>query len=31
MDELDLLKKDWNTQSEHRPYSAKDSYPMLHR
>jgi hypothetical protein len=31
MDELDLLKKDWNTQSEHRPYSAKDIYPMLHR
>jgi hypothetical protein len=31
MDELDLLKKDWNTKSNHNTISAKDIYPMLHR
>lgn len=31
MDELDLLKKDWNTQSTHTPLSAKDIYPMLQK
>ena len=32
MDELDILKKDWNTSSsEHKKLSVKDIYPMLHK
>jgi len=31
MDELELLKKDWNKQSEHKKLSANDIYPMLHK
>ncbi|OEK07549.1 hypothetical protein A8C32_17280 [Flavivirga aquatica] len=31
MDELDLLKKDWNKQTEHKTLSVKDIYPMLHK
>lgn len=31
MDELDLLKKDWNKQSTHKKLSVKDIYPMLHK
>ncbi len=31
MDELELLKKDWNKQSEHKKLSAKEIYPMLHK
>lgn len=29
MDELDLLKKDWNKQSDTNTFSAKEIYPML--
>ncbi|SFZ93917.1 hypothetical protein SAMN05428642_103417 [Flaviramulus basaltis] len=32
MDELDILKKDWNKSSgEHKKLSIKDIYPMLHK
>lgn len=31
MDELDLLKKDWNKQPENKKLSVKDIYPMLHK
>ncbi|MBD0825236.1 hypothetical protein [Aestuariibaculum marinum] len=31
MDELDLLKKDWNKPSERNKLSAKDIYPMLQK
>jgi magnesium-transporting ATPase (P-type) len=31
MDELELLKKDWNKQSDYKKLSAKDIYPMLHK
>ncbi|TNJ45813.1 hypothetical protein KFZ70_09945 [Tamlana fucoidanivorans] len=31
MDELDLLKKDWNKPSQDKNLSAKDIYPMLHK
>lgn len=31
MDELELLKKDWNKQTEQKNLSAKDIYPMLHK
>ena len=31
MDELELLKKDWNKQSEYKKLSVNDIYPMLHR
>lgn len=32
MDELDILKKDWNTSnSEHKKLSVKDIYPMLQK
>ncbi|MCB4798917.1 hypothetical protein [Neotamlana laminarinivorans] len=32
MDELDLLKKSWNTtQPEHKKLSVNDIYPMLHK
>lgn len=31
MDELELLKKDWNKQSEHKKLSVSDIYPMLHK
>jgi hypothetical protein len=32
MDELDLLKKDWNSGSvEFKSYSDSDIYPMLHK
>jgi hypothetical protein len=31
MDELELLKKDWNKQSEHKKLSVNDIYPMLHK
>ena len=32
MDELDLLKKDWNKESsEFKNYSDSDIYPMLHK
>ncbi|MBT8324414.1 MAG: hypothetical protein KJO22_06615 [Bacteroidia bacterium] len=32
MDELDLLKKDWNKdKAEYKNFSDKDLYPMLHR
>src|SRR5690606_40940927 len=31
MDELELLKKDWNKQSDYKKLSARDIYPMLHK
>lgn len=31
MDELELLKKDWNKQSEYKKLSVNDIYPMLHK
>lgn len=31
MDELDLLKKDWNKESTTKKLSVKDIYPMLHK
>ncbi|WP_298551209.1 hypothetical protein [uncultured Algibacter sp.] len=31
MDELDLLKKDWNKQPDEKKLSIKDIYPMLHK
>ncbi|GAA4945120.1 hypothetical protein GCM10023314_17740 [Algibacter agarivorans] len=31
MDELDLLKKDWNKQPENKKLSVKEIYPMLHK
>lgn len=31
MDELELLKKDWNKQSAQKKLSAKELYPMLHK
>lgn len=32
MDELDLLKKDWNkSEKEHKKLSVKEIYPMLHK
>lgn len=31
MDELDLLKKDWNKETEASKFTAKDIYPMLHK
>ncbi|WP_298534568.1 hypothetical protein [uncultured Algibacter sp.] len=31
MDELDLLKKDWNKKGNQTKLSAKDIYPMLHK
>ncbi|GAA4899885.1 hypothetical protein GCM10023311_26600 [Flaviramulus aquimarinus] len=31
MDELDLLKKDWNKQPENKKLSVNDIYPMLHK
>lgn len=31
MDELELLKKDWNKQSDYKKLSAKNIYPMLHK
>lgn len=31
MDELDLLKKDWDKQSTHKKLSVSDIYPMLHK
>ncbi|PKQ45303.1 hypothetical protein [Confluentibacter flavum] len=31
MDELELLKKDWNKQSEYKKLSVSDIYPMLHK
>ncbi|WP_406683040.1 hypothetical protein N1F78_10115 [Seonamhaeicola sp. MEBiC1930] len=31
MDELDLLKKDWNRKEEQEKLSAKDILPMLHK
>ena len=31
MDELELLKKDWNKQPENNRLTVKDIYPMLHK
>lgn len=31
MDELELLKKDWNKQSDYKKLSVQDIYPMLHK
>lgn len=31
MDELELLKKDWNKQSDYKKLSVNDIYPMLHK
>ncbi len=31
MDELQLLKKDWNKPTAHKTLSASDIYPMLHK
>ena len=31
MDELELLKKDWNKQPDKKRISVKDIYPMLHK
>ncbi len=31
MDELDLLKKDWDKQSTHKKLSVSDIYPMFHK
>ncbi|MFV0541338.1 MAG: hypothetical protein ACK5MZ_08905 [Aestuariibaculum sp.] len=31
MDELDLLKKDWNNPSPYKKLSANDIYPLLHK
>jgi hypothetical protein len=31
MDELELLKKDWNKPSGHKKLSVSDIYPMLHK
>ena len=31
MDELELLKKDWNKSDDHQKFSGKEIYPMLHK
>lgn len=31
MDELELLKKDWNKRSDYKKLSVNDIYPMLHK
>src|SRR6056300_485689 len=31
MDELELLKKGWDKQSEHKKLTVSDLYPMLHK